>query len=94
MTEFFAFLATALLVETIWQAVKGALPPVNAQVDVAATLCLGVLVCVLAGLDLFGVVGVKLGVPYVGSVLSGLLVGRGSNVVHDLITKIYDLRKS
>jgi len=93
MQEFFAFLAAALLIEAIWQAAKPAFPPVPAWTDVAITLGLGVAVCVLAGLDLFATVGVTLNAPYVGQVLSGLLVGRGSNFLHDLLSGLYSLRK-
>jgi hypothetical protein len=91
--EFFAFLAAALLVEAVWQAAKPAFPPVPAWADVVVTLGLGVAVCVLAGLDLFAAAGVQLAASYVGQVLSGLLVGRGSNFLHDLLTGLYSLRR-
>lgn len=53
------------------------------------TAGLGIAVCVLFGID-----GMKLlqlpapiGAPYTGEVLTGLIVGSGSNIVHDLLGK-------
>ena len=37
-------------------------------------------------------VGVELSIPIVGVVLSGLLVSRGSNFVHDFVQLVYNLR--
>ena len=43
-----------------------------------------ILLCILANVDFFALVGVELSIPIVGIVLSGLLVSRGANFVHDL----------
>lgn len=55
---------------------------------------LGVGVCVVFGLDLFGSLGLTttlLPAPFaalVGSALTGLVVGRGSNYLNDFITRV------
>lgn len=46
--------------------------------------CLGVIVCVLADVDVFALLDVNLKVPVVGSVMSGVLISRGASFVHDL----------
>jgi uncharacterized membrane protein (DUF441 family) len=51
-------------------------------------LVLGVGVAVLANVDLFAAVGVSFILPYVGSVLTGILFSRGANFLADFIKKI------
>ena len=57
-------------------------------------LVVGIAVCVLSGLDLFMLVDIPLAVPYVGSVLTGFLVTRGGNAVHDLLKLIGSLKET
>lgn len=58
-----------------------------------ASLALGILISVLVAvnwdLDLFRLVGLPEGrLPFVGAVLTGLVLSRGSNVINDLIKLI------
>ena len=47
-------------------------------------LAVGILVCLATGFDLFELLQVPVQVPYLGSVLTGVLASRGSNFVHDI----------
>lgn len=49
---------------------------------------LGIAVCVAYKADLPAALGLMTGVPFVGSVLTGVVVGRGSNFVNDFISRI------
>jgi hypothetical protein len=49
---------------------------------------LGVLLCLAYGADLLALLGYPASVPYVGSVLTGLLISRGSNVFNDLVSRL------
>lgn len=42
--------------------------------------------------NFFAIVGIELSVPIVGVVLSGLLVSRGANFVHDLLEAVSQLK--
>jgi hypothetical protein len=59
--------------------------------DALIALGVSVLVCALGNLDLFSLAGFPLMVPIVGSVLTGFIASRGTNVVHDLLTIIKGL---
>lgn len=50
-------------------------------------LILGVGLSILAQTDLYKVVGVNFIIPYVGTVLTGILFSRGANYISDLIKK-------
>lgn len=49
---------------------------------------IGVVACVAYKVDILAFFGLVSGVPYVGSVLSGLVIGRGSNYLSDFLTRI------
>jgi len=68
-----------------WQAGK-------ANTDRIGAAVLGVFLCVAAGIDFFALVDVPLSVPYAGMVLSGLLVSRGANFLHDFLGTIDGLK--
>jgi hypothetical protein len=48
---------------------------------------LGVVLAVLFAVDALALVGVESGVPYVGCVVTGLLMGRGANWIHDFMSR-------
>ena len=52
------------------------------------SLGFGIIFAVLYGIDLLYVFGLETGVPFVGMVLTGILLSRGSNYVADIIKKV------
>ena len=49
---------------------------------------LGVGVCVAYNADILATLGVVSTVPYIGAVITGLIVGRGSNFLNDFYAKV------
>lgn len=49
------------------------------------TLGLGVVLSVLYQVDILAMIGLVSPIPYVGYVVSGLIIGRGSNYLNDII---------
>lgn len=52
------------------------------------SMALGIVISVAYRLDLPAYFNLKSNVPYVGCILTGILISRGSNYFYDLITKI------
>ena len=50
-------------------------------------LALGVVAAVAYNVDVLAVFGLTSGFPYVNQVVSGLIIGRGSNYLNDIISK-------
>ena len=48
-------------------------------------LGVGVLVALTYSLDFFAMIGLEARIPFVGAVLTGLIISRGANVVNDVI---------
>lgn len=57
-------------------------------------ILLSIIVCICAKLDLLSILGVTMVVPYVGEIVTGLVVSRGSSIVNSLIEKLTQLRSS
>lgn len=53
--------------------------------QMALSIGIGVFCAVVYQIDLFEMLGLQASLPYVGSVLTGILISRGSNYLFDLI---------
>lgn len=80
----------ALLVEAIWETLKMVWQDGKANVNTIGALVVGILISILAKLDIFAIQGINLTVPLIGYVLTGILLSRGANFIHDLFNKIGD----
>lgn len=52
------------------------------------SIALGIVVAISYKLDLIEHLNLKTDIPYIGCVLTGILISRGSNYIFDLISKI------
>ena len=58
----------------------------------ATQLCaiaVALFICFVLNADLFVALGIKLAIPYVGIVLTGIFCSRGANYISDLIGKLH-----
>ena len=82
-----------LVVATIIEALVQVLKPVYDREkgwnrDLILALFISMLVCALTKADVVAYLGMPFSVPYVGSIMTGVLVSRGTNFIHDLLTSI------
>ena len=85
-------LIIAASVEALWETLKMFWDGSKVDINRIGSAILGILLCILANVDFFELVGVELSIPIVGVVLSGLLVSRGANFVHDLLKIVYEIQ--
>ena len=78
-------LALAILTEGIIEYLG---TPIPTRFKPYAAALLSTIVCLLYNADLLAVLGYPALVPYVGTVLTGLVIGRGSNYVNDLVSRL------
>lgn len=83
----------AVLVEAIWENVKRVYSENKVDTSVIGSLGVSVLVCVSTGADIFPLVGMPLVVPFLGSILTGIITARGANFVNDLFTRLNGPKK-
>lgn len=86
--EFAQLVVVAILVEAIWENIKMIWQNGKLSIDRIGSLIIGILVCLLVNIDIFNIVQLPVSIPILGCVLTGIIVSRGANFLHDLINKL------
>lgn len=94
MENFFQVIVIALLAETIWENLKMVWQEGKLNVDRIGALIVSIIVAMATQLNVFAILNFNITIPFVGSFLTGLLISRGANVIHDLLEKIQSLKNS
>ncbi len=55
------------------------------------SLIFGIFIAIAYKIDLLKLVGIESEIPYVGSILTGILFSRGSNYIYDLVDKLMQI---
>ncbi len=80
-----AIIIAAMLSEAVWETGKMVWQKGKISVDRVGALVVGILFAVGANLDLFHLVEIHFSHPFIGQVLTGILLSRGANFVHDIL---------
>ncbi|MBW7572764.1 hypothetical protein [Caproiciproducens faecalis] len=83
--EYFGLFFLAVIVEGVITYINQFFVKGVLKWEMVFSILLGVFVSIAYGIDMLAMVGLKTSVPLVGSILTGILVSRGSNYVFDLI---------
>jgi len=86
--EYAQLIIVAILVEAIWENLRKIRENGEWSVNRCGALLLSILICLLANVDIFPIVGISISIPFVGAGLTGIIVSRGANFVNDLFTKL------
>ena len=86
--EYAPLVIVAILIEAIWENIKMVWQNGKFSIDKIGSLVISILICILAKIDIFPIVNLSIMVPVIGSILTGIIVSRGSNFVRDLFNKI------
>lgn len=78
----------ALLVEAIWETLKMVWQEGKININTIGALIVGIAISILAKIDIFAMQGISLSIPLVGWILTGILMSRGANFIHDLFNKL------
>jgi len=98
----FLLVLVAALIEAVWEALKPALGPVVGWLDARAVptdrlaaLIISLIICLGIGsqVDLFALLDLTIGIPYLGVILTAIILARGSNFVHDLLGSLDGIRR-
>jgi chromate transport protein ChrA len=80
-------IVAALLAEAVWETGKMAWQEGKVSIDRVGALVVGLVFALGAKLDICDVLGIGFMYPIIGQVLTGILLSRGANFVHDLFKK-------
>lgn len=90
VNTFITISVIAILLEGIWEILKNIIPKNNYEsyVNTIGTIGLGILLAFLVNLDLFALLDIQTTSVVINKILTGIIISRGSNYVHDLICKV------
>ena len=78
----------AIIVEGIVEYFKTIFNDGKLAFPIIGAIVLGIVVSVAYGLDILAGLGLETQVPYLGNLLTGIMISRGSNYVSDLLGKL------
>lgn len=89
-------LMASLVLEAVWETIKMAIDARHNVDNLATrigTMVIGLFLAFSYGIDLMALLGLKDHIPYSGIILSGILISRGSNFIHDLLIRLGTFRE-
>lgn len=81
-------LIVAMLIEAVWETSKMVWQNGKLQIDRIGTLVIGLVMAFALRIDLLNMMGITSFIPYVGTVMTGVLISRGSSYIHDIVKKL------
>ncbi|MBS4959161.1 MULTISPECIES: hypothetical protein [Clostridium] len=93
MEKLLVIVVVALIAESVWETLKMTWQEGKVSIDRIGALVVALLLAIGTRLDLLSLLDIKTSIPYLGVVLTGILISRGSNFIHDLLVKIGQVGK-
>lgn len=87
------FTTAALIVESLWETTKMFWQNGKFSYDKLGSVLFGELVAIGAGIDFMAAVNLPVKIPYLGMILTGILISRGSNFMHDILGNMNNLHQ-
>lgn len=89
--EVFGLIVISAIAEAVWETLKMTWQEGKASIDRMGALVIGIIIALATGVDILALVDMPAKVPGIGVVLTGILISRGSNFVHDLCASINNM---
>lgn len=77
----------SLMTEAIWETLKMTWQNGKLNIDRLGAIATGLIISFTTNTDILELIGVNITIPFVGIILTGILISRGANFVHDLYKK-------
>jgi hypothetical protein len=94
MENLIILIFVSLLAESVWETLKMVWQNGKLSIDKIGALCIALIITFSTKLDLLELLSIKSNIPYLGILLTGILISRGSNFIHDLLVKIGTVNKN
>lgn len=93
MQNLFLIIIVSILAESIWETLKMTWQNGKVSIDRIGALVISLVITLGTKMDLLALLGLETTIPYMGSFLTGIIVSRGSNFAHDLLTKVNNVKQ-
>lgn len=88
MEKILILVVISLIAESVWETLKMTWQEGKLSIDRVGALVVGLVLAIGTKLDILALVGIEASIPLLGIMLTGILISRGSNFIHDLISKL------
>ncbi|MGG7057090.1 hypothetical protein ACQPUZ_02205 [Clostridium tertium] len=88
MEKLFIIFILALISESVWETLKMTWQQGKVSIDRIGALIVSLVICIDVRLDILSLLEINTTIPFLGVILTAILISRGSNFVHDLIVKL------
>lgn len=88
MENLFIILTVALIAESVWETLKMTWQKGKVSLDRVGALIVSLVICMDIKLDMLTLLGINTTIPFIGIILTAILISRGSNFLHDLLERI------
>lgn len=87
------YVVAASVVEALWETTKMFWQNGKFIHDRVGAVAFGELIAIGSNIDFLAAVGLPMDIPYVGRILTGLLISRGANFMHDLLENLNNIQQ-
>jgi len=94
MGVFLTLLVLAVVCEAVVEWLKHVFTLSSPLITELTALMVGLILAFGSQVDLFDLIGIEFVIPYVGAILAGFLIGRGSNYIHDFSDRLKGLNSA
>ena len=88
MEKIFIIFVLALISESVWETLKMVWQQGRISIDRIGAMVVSLVICIDVEIDILSLLGINTSWPFVGIILTAILISRGSNFIHDLIVKL------
>lgn len=92
MEKLLVIVMVALIAESVWETLKMTWQEGKVFIDRIGALVVALVLSIGVKLDILSLLGINTTIPLLGVILTGILISRGSNFIHDLLSKISNIK--
>ena len=92
MEKLLVIVMVALIAESVWETLKMTWQEGKVSIDRIGALVVALVLSIGVKLDILSLLGINTTIPLLGVILTGILISRGSNFIHDLLVKISNIK--
>ena len=89
-----SLMVVALIGEAVWETLKMTWDKGKISIDRIGALVIGLVLAFVTGLDMLKLLDISSKVSPAGIILTGVLISRGSNFMHDLLVAVNSIQVS
>lgn len=88
MEKLIMLVVVSIIAESVWETLKMTWQDGKVRVDRVGALVVSMLIVFGTRLDILILLEIETVIPFLGIVLTGILISRGSNFIHDLLVRL------